>query len=248
LVITSAKTKKSRFYFNCRCGDAECVMKDDKSFAIQIHTYPSLIIRYSLPLTFSKSWAERVYLCAGILNNLQENGQPAVQQKAPSAVINKKSTMAYPNLTLIGALRQAAANLEGGATYAWGNHGACNCGHLLQVVTHLSRAEILRYAHTGIGEWTEIAEGYCEVSKAPAYMLIAKLEAIGLTPTDIHCLEYLSDRTVLDQLPGGYRPLRKNVREDVILYFRTLAQLLEDKLLQTINIPQPAALTRKALA
>jgi hypothetical protein len=156
--------------------------------------------------------------------------------------------MAYPNLTLIGALRQAAQNLEGGATYAWGNHGACNCGHLLQVVTHLSRAEILRYAHTGIGEWTEIAESYCEVSHAPAYMLIAKLEAIGLTPTDIHCLEYLSDRTVLNQLPGGYRPLRKNVREDVVLYFRTLAQQLEDKLLQTIQVPQPAPLPLAAFA
>ena len=32
--------------------------------------------------------------------------------------------MAYPNLTLIGALRQAAQNLRGGAPYAWGNHGA----------------------------------------------------------------------------------------------------------------------------
>jgi hypothetical protein len=40
---------------------------------------------------------------------------------------------------------------------------------------------------------------------------------------------------VLNQLPGGYRPLRKNVRRDVVLYFRTLAQLLEDKLLQTIQ-------------
>jgi hypothetical protein len=47
---------------------------------------------------------------------------------------------------------------------------------------------------------------------------------------------------VLNQLPGGYRPLRKNVREDVVLYFRTLAQQLEDKLLQTIQVPQPAPL------
>lgn len=150
--------------------------------------------------------------------------------------------MAYPNLTLIGALRQAAKNLESGAPYAWGHHGACNCGHVLQVVTHLTKEEILRHAHTGIGEWTEIAEDYCDVSRAPAYLLIAKLEAIGLTPTDIHCLEYLKDRTVLEQLPGGFRWLRKNVREDVVLYFRTLAQLLEDKLLQHIEIPQPAAL------
>jgi hypothetical protein len=155
--------------------------------------------------------------------------------------------MAYPNLTLIGALRQAAKNLEGGAPYAWGHHGACNCGHLLQVVTHLSKEEILRHAHTGIGEWTELAEEYCAVSSAPAYLMIAKLEAIGLTPTDIHCLEYLQDRSVLEQLPGGFRWLQKNVRDDVIVYFQTFAQLLEDKLLQRIELPEPAPIPEAAV-
>jgi hypothetical protein len=156
--------------------------------------------------------------------------------------------MAYPNLTLIGALRQAASNLEGGAPYAWGHHGACNCGHVLQVVTHLTKEEILRHAHTGIGEWTELAEESCAVSSAPAYLMIAKLEAIGLTPTDIHCLEYLKDRAVLEQLRGGFRWLQKNVREDVVLYFRTFAQLLEDKLLQHIEIPRPALIAEAPVA
>lgn len=149
--------------------------------------------------------------------------------------------MAHPNLTLIGALRKAAATLKAGAPYAWGHHGACNCGHLLQAVTHLSKEEILRAAHTGIGEWTEIAEDYCPVSLAPAYLLIARLEAIGLTPTDIHYLEYLKDRAVLESLPGGFRWLRKNVREDVVLYFETFARLLEDRLLESIRIPLPEA-------
>lgn len=155
--------------------------------------------------------------------------------------------MAHPNLTLIGALRQAAANLRNGAPYAWGNHGACNCGHVLQVVTHLTKEEILRQAHTGIGEWTEIAEDYCGVTNVPAYMLISKLEAIGLTPTDIHCLEYLKDKSVLKKLPGGFRWLKKNVRENVILYFETFAEILEDKLLQTIDIPKPEAAKQKQL-
>lgn len=147
--------------------------------------------------------------------------------------------MAHPNLALIGALRQAAVNLREGAHYAWGHHGSCNCGHVLQVVTHLSKEEILKYAHTGIGEWTEIAESYCGVTSAPADLLISKLEAIGLTPTDIHSLEYLQDREVLGVLPGGFRWLQKNRREDVIEYFETFAQLLEDKLLQHIPIPKP---------
>ncbi|HYO21065.1 MAG TPA: hypothetical protein VER36_01585 [Flavisolibacter sp.] len=146
--------------------------------------------------------------------------------------------MAHPNLALIGALRQAAKNLEEGAHYAWGHHGSCNCGHVLQVVTHLSKEEILRHAHTGIGEWTEIADSYCGVTYAPADLLISKLEAIGLTPTDIHCLEYLQDRNVLNSLPGGFRWLKKNVREDVILYFETFAQLLEEQLLAHIDIKE----------
>jgi hypothetical protein len=75
--------------------------------------------------------------------------------------------------------------------------------------------------------------------------MISKLEAIGLTPTDIHCLEYLKDRNVLEALPGGFRWLHKNVREDVILYFRTFAQLLEDKLLQRIELPEPAPLPER---
>lgn len=147
--------------------------------------------------------------------------------------------MAHPNLALIGALRQAAANLKNGAHYAWGNHGSCNCGHVLQVVTHLSKEEILRHAHTGIGEWTEIAEEYCGVTAVPAYLMISKLEAIGLTPSDIHALEYLQDRQVLETLPGGFRWLEKNKREDVIEYFEAMANLLEEKLLHYIDIPRP---------
>ena len=145
--------------------------------------------------------------------------------------------MAHPNLTLIETLRQAAKNLEQGAHYAWGHHGSCNCGHLLQVITHLNKEEILRYAHTGIGEWTEIAEEYCSTTQVPAYMMISKLEAIGLTPTDIHCLEYLQDREVLELLPGGFRWLQKNLRKDVALYFETMANVLEEKLLCCIELP-----------
>ena len=146
--------------------------------------------------------------------------------------------MAHPNITLINALREAAQNLRNGAHYAWGHHGSCNCGHVLQVVTQLSKEEIVRHAQTIYGEWTEIAEEYCGVSAAPAYLLVSRLEKIGLTPTDIHNLEYLEDRKVLDALPGGFRWLKKNVREDVIVYFETMANLLEEELLNSIPLPK----------
>lgn len=137
--------------------------------------------------------------------------------------------MAYPGIQLIAALREAARNLRNGADYSWGHHGSCNCGHLLQVVTRLDEKEILEYAQTSHGEWTEIAEEYCGLTHLPAYLLISALENIGLTPTDIHYLEYLEDRTVLQALPGGFRWLRKNWREDVILYFETMADILEEQ-------------------
>lgn len=145
--------------------------------------------------------------------------------------------MAHPSLTLVQALRTTARNLRTGATYAWGNHGACNCGNLLQVVCDIPREEILRYAHTGIGEWTELAADYCDISGAPVELMLSKLEAIGLTPSDIHNLEYLDNRDVLERLPGGFRWLKKNVREDVVAYFETFAEMLEAELLRRIKLP-----------
>lgn len=140
--------------------------------------------------------------------------------------------MVHPNVKPMGALRRAAQNLRNGADYAWGHHGSCNCGHILQVVTHLTKKEILEHAQSVYGEWTEIAEEYCGVTNAPAHLLVSKLEQMGLTPTDIHNLEYLEDRTVLENLPGGFRWLRRNAREDVTLYFETMAEMLENALLK----------------
>ena len=145
--------------------------------------------------------------------------------------------MANPTFELISALRETANRLDNGAYYAWGNHGGCNCGNLLQVITQLSQEEILQYAHSGIGEWTELAEEYCGITNAPVSLLLKKLQEVGLTPTDIHNLEYLQDREVLNNLPNGFRWLKKNVREDVIVYFNTYANILEEKLIEEIKIP-----------
>jgi len=145
--------------------------------------------------------------------------------------------MAHPNFALIEALRETATRLKQGAPYAWGNHGSCNCGNLLQVVTQLKQEEILAYAHTGIGEWTELAEDYCPLTNAPVNLLLFKLQQLGLTPTDIHNLEYLEDRAVLESLDGGFRWLKRNQREDVIAYFEAYANLLENQLIDAIQIP-----------
>lgn len=162
--------------------------------------------------------------------------------------LSERIIMAYTNRELIDALRNTADKLRQGADYAWGNHGACNCGNLLQSITTLTKKEILQHAHTGIGEWTELAVEYCGETNAPVSLLIHKLEGVGLTPTDIHNIEYLEDQQVLKALPGGFRWLKKNLREDVILYFETFAWLLEDKLEKKEFVKQDSyefAVTRK---
>lgn len=151
--------------------------------------------------------------------------------------------MAYPSLQLIEALRETANRLRHGAHYAWGHHGACNCGNLLQVLTPLDEKEILNFAHTGAGEWTELAEEYCSASNAPVNLVLSKLMEAGLTPSDVHHIEYLTDRAVLEKLPGGLRWLKRNVREDVILYFEAFANLLEEQLLESIDIAELTNIT-----
>ena len=144
--------------------------------------------------------------------------------------------MAKATLELIDALRLTATNLRNGAYHSWGHHGACNCGNLVQSVTKFTKEEILQYAHTGTGEWTELAQEYCATTSAPLTLVFSKLEQVGLTPTDIHHIEYLSDRKILEQLPGGFRWLKHNKREDAIAYFETFAQVLEQEFLESINI------------
>jgi hypothetical protein len=146
--------------------------------------------------------------------------------------------MATASIELINALRETAKRLRNGAHYAWGHHGACNCGNLLQTVTNLSESEILRHAHTGIGEWTELTQEFCPATNAPLTLVIGRLEEIGLTPTDIHHIEYLTDKEVLNYLPNGFRWLKRNKREDAIAYFEAFANMLEEKLAQQVDIEE----------
>jgi hypothetical protein len=144
--------------------------------------------------------------------------------------------MAAASIQLVSALRETATRLRNGAHYAWGHHGACNCGNLLQTVTSLSEGEILRHAHMGIGEWTELAQEFCSTTNAPLTLVISRLEEIGLTPSDIHHIEYLTDKEVLHHLPGGFRWLKRNKKKDAIDYFEAFANMLEEKLIEHIEV------------
>jgi hypothetical protein len=137
--------------------------------------------------------------------------------------------MAHPNVNLINALRETAERLRKGAHYAWGHHGACNCGNLLQTITPLSENEIRKAAHESIGEWTELFESYCPSTGSSMDFIASRLKEVGLTGIDMRHIEYLSDKEVLQHLEGGFRWLKRNKKEDAIAYFEAFANLLEEK-------------------
>ena len=43
---------------------------------------------------------------------------------------------------LINAIKKAAKKLRSNSPYSWGHLGSCNCGHLVQSLTKLSKDEI----------------------------------------------------------------------------------------------------------
>jgi len=138
--------------------------------------------------------------------------------------------MAEPSKSLISALRETARRLSEGAPYQWTHQGKCNCGHLVQTILGLGAAEIHRRGLQKPGEWTEHANDYCPVSQHPVDQLIHVLREFGLNPADLAHLEYLTDPNVIKQIPFNRRPLRKNHRDDVVLYLEKWADALEQQL------------------
>ncbi|MGB3781159.1 MAG: hypothetical protein WA960_22530 [Tunicatimonas sp.] len=150
--------------------------------------------------------------------------------------------MAKPRLELIQALRRTAHKIASSNHYQWGHMGSCNCGHLVQEVTQLSRAEIHEYAmRTRGGDWSEQALDYCPTSGYLMDQVISIMLDAGLEVPDFQHLERLSDRAVLRCLPEQERFLQHNQREDVAKYLRTWANLLEEQLLSQVELPQFSA-------
>ena len=144
--------------------------------------------------------------------------------------------MARPSERLIEALRNTASNLRNGSPYMWGHMGSCNCGHLAQQITRLTKAEIHEYAMRGRGDWSEQVMDFCPESGLPMDLLIGQLLEAGLTTEDLSHLEKLSDPEILRRLPGGYRHLRHNLRDDVVRYMLLWAATMEEKLAEEVSI------------
>lgn len=139
--------------------------------------------------------------------------------------------MARANIELVNALRRTAERLDNGAHYEWGNPAACNCGHLARTVTELSQAELLGYARERQAEWGEIVVDSCPTSGMPIDWVIDRLVQLGLSHGDLAKLEDLEHSEVLERIPlERRRKLRRHRREDVVLYLRTWADVLAERL------------------
>lgn len=151
--------------------------------------------------------------------------------------------MARVNSELVAAIRRTAEKLKKGSPYMWGHMGSCNCGHLAQEITRLSKSEIHAYAMRGHGDWSEQVNDFCPTSGLPMDLLISQMLDAGLDRDDLSHLERLSDQQVLRRLPPAERHLRHNLRDDVVKYMLAWAELLEEQLVEKIDIKE--ALVRR---
>jgi hypothetical protein len=143
--------------------------------------------------------------------------------------------MATSSTKIITALRKTASQLENGNRYEWGHMGSCNCGNLAQTITSFSRAEIQKYALQKRGDWSEQLIDYCPTSGYPMDLIIEKMIDFGFTSQDLRHLEWLSDTAILSKI--GVTFLNRNIKLDTILYLKTWANLLEDQLIESIELP-----------
>jgi len=147
--------------------------------------------------------------------------------------------MARPKPELINALRITARKLQHTADYQWGHMGSCNCGHLVQEVTQLSKAQIHEYAmRTRGGDWSEQSMDYCPTSGYLIDQVISIMLDAGMDVADFKHLERLSDPEILKRFSIKERNLRYNYREDVVKYMNAWADLLEEQLVSQIHLPE----------
>lgn len=173
---------------------------------------------------------------------------------------NYNLSMARASTRLVVALRQTARRLtDASVTYRWSSFAHCNCGHLAQTITHLSPREIQERALRREGDWAAQAEefhwprhdfgdrpaldegawepedvGACRVTGARLDTILEAMLALGLDARDVAHLERLSDPEVRRRLGTSTEHFAHYQRENLIAYLEAWADLLEDRLDQTL--------------
>lgn len=136
------------------------------------------------------------------------------------------------------AIRTAAKKIQEGTHYQWGHMGGCNCGHLAQELTPYSKREIHEYAMRKSGDWTDQVEDYCSTSAMPMDEIISSMMDSGLERKDMIDLERLKNQEVRRFMGERGIKLSHNIKQDVVDYMFAWADLLEEKLLSNIKLPE----------
>jgi hypothetical protein len=141
--------------------------------------------------------------------------------------------MPATNIELIFAIRNTVSKLKNGSPYQWGHMGSCNCGNLAQELIHITKEEIHRFAMEKSGDWNDQLIDYCPESGFPIDLMITKMLEKGIKISELRQLEKLSDPQILSKIHLPKRnQMEKNNRADVILYFQTWLEMLENQWLE----------------
>jgi len=144
---------------------------------------------------------------------------------------------------LITALRMTAKAIEN-KTFNYGFYRAntCNCGALVCALKGITPDDL----HIpGAGYWSARVSKFCPISGIPTHELFRELIGYGLTPESIVHLENLSDPEVLARMPKLLFGYRRSSRKSVVLYMRTWADLLTERLSVA---PDPITSLQQAIA
>ncbi len=155
--------------------------------------------------------------------------------------------MAKASIDLIQTLRKTAKAISRSHDYQWGHMGACNCGFLAQQVTALSKREIHSRAMEGYGDWAEQVNDYCPTSGLRMDNLISALLVFGFDTDDLKYLERLSDPAVLRYASLSCGDLKHNNKQDVVRYVLAWAEMLEDRLIKSIDVTDYRSALKKEI-
>lgn len=151
--------------------------------------------------------------------------------------------MAKASLELIDALRKTSKRVAVKSNYDWKNIGACNCGNLAQVITGMDKKDIHKNGIQKHGDWEMLVYLYRENSKYKIDEVITRMIELGINPEEIVHLENLSDPKILERMPENRKYLKRDNREDVIMYLETWAEMMEEELLKGVKIPDLESIT-----
>tara|TARA_B100000676_G_scaffold280777_1_gene305291 strand:+ start:290 stop:766 length:477 start_codon:yes stop_codon:yes gene_type:complete len=155
--------------------------------------------------------------------------------------------MAKANLVLIQALRKTAKRMRTGTAYQWGHFGSCNCGHLVQTLTNLTKGEIHAAAKEKNGDWGDLSRDFCSTSGFKIDKIIKLMLQAGLNIEDIENLENLGDRKVLSRMKIDSNKLKHNRILDVVAYMEEWADLLESELNLDVEKAQKITLEKSVV-